>query len=90
MEISAVMQLYERSVKNPSLLYNPFIGDSDSSAHRELWKINVYGPTKLTPDEEEIRHTVKRMGSPLQSIVRHDKCNRMIFINLIFGDVNTA
>lgn len=90
MEISAVMQLYERSAKNPSLLYNPFIGDSDGSVHRELCKINVYGPTKLTPDEEEIRHTAKRMGSPLQSIVGHYKCNRMTLINLIFGDVNTA
>ena len=47
METSAVIQLYERSVEKHSLLYDPFIGDGDSSAYRERCKINVYGPTKL-------------------------------------------
>ena len=48
-----------------ALFYNPFIGDGNSSAHRKLCKINVYGPTKLIEKEEDIRHVMKRMGSQL-------------------------
>ena len=33
------MQLYERSAKNPSLLYNPFIGDSDGSVIENFAKL---------------------------------------------------
>ena len=62
MKTSAVIQLYERSVGNQSLFYNPFFGKGDSLAYRELCKINVYGPTKLIEKEEGVRHVIKRMG----------------------------
>ena len=90
METSTVIQLYERSVEKHSLFYNPFIGDGDSSAYRDLCNINVYGPAKLIEKEEYIGHVVKRMGLQLQSIVRHYNGNRITSITLIFGHVKTA
>ena len=69
METSAVIQFYERFVEKHSLFYDPFIGDDDSSADRELCKTNASDPTKLIQKEENIGHTIKRMGSQLRSIV---------------------
>ena len=55
METSAVFQLYEKPVGKYNFFYDPFIEDSDSSAYRELCKINVYCPRKLV-EKEGIRH----------------------------------
>ena len=42
MESSAVMTLYKPSVKKRGLYYDPFIGDGDCSAYREVSNTNVY------------------------------------------------
>lgn len=78
MEKSAVIQLYQRSVKKNQLYYDPYIGDGDSSAYRELCKINVYGPTRLIQKEEDIGHVTKRMGNQLRSVVRDYKGKKYI------------
>ena len=46
METSAVIQLYEKSVEKHSLFYDPFIGDGDSLAYRELSKL-MYMASKM-------------------------------------------
>ena len=79
MEKAAVIELYQRSVEKNKLYYNPFVGDGDSSAYRELCKSNVYGPTKVIQKEEDIGHVSKRMGSQLRSIVRDYKVNSCYF-----------
>ena len=86
MEKAAVIQLYERSVEKNSLYYDPYIGDGDSSAYRELCKTNVYGPSKLIEKEEDIGHVIKRMGSQLRSIVRDYKgrCLSLLFMNIYY------
>ena len=73
MEKSAVVSLYERSIERNKLLYDPFIGDGDSSAYNEVCKLQVYGPTKLIGKEEDIGHVIKRMGNHLRSVVRDYK-----------------
>ena len=75
MEKSAVITLYQRSVEKHRLYYDPFVGDEDSSAYREVCKSQVYGPTKLVGKEEDICHVTKRMGTQLRSIVRDHKGN---------------
>lgn len=73
MEKSAVINLYERSIEKNNLMYNPFVGDGDSSAFREVSKLKVYGPTKTLQKEEDTGHVTKRMGNHLRSIVRDYK-----------------
>lgn len=73
MEKSAVISLYQRSIEKNNLFYDPFVGDGDSSAYREVCQTQVYGPTKLINKEEDICHVIKRMGTQLRSIVRDYK-----------------
>ena len=84
METPSVIQLYERFVEKHSFSYDSFIGDGDSSAYRELCKINVYDPATLIEKEEDIRNVIKRMGSQLQSIVHDCKGNRITSTTLMF------
>ena len=69
MESSAVMTLYKRSVKKHRLYYDPFIGDRDCSAYREVYNANVYGVTKAIGKEEDAGHVTKRMGNHLRALV---------------------
>lgn len=77
MEKSAVVSLYERSVEKHNLCYDPFVGDGDSSAYREVNKMQVYGPTKLIGKEEDIGHCIKRAGSYMRSLVRDYKGKKL-------------
>lgn len=76
MEKSSVVT-YQRSITKNRLMYDPFIGDGDSSAYREVCKLQVYGPTKLIQKEEDIGHVTKRMGNQLRSVVRDHKGKKL-------------
>ena len=62
METSAVFQLYEKPVDKYNFFYDPFIEDSDSSAYRQLCKINVFCPKKLFEKEERIGHNYEALS----------------------------
>lgn len=70
MESSPFMKLYKRTVKKRGLYYDPFIGDGDCSAYRDVTNVNVYGFTKAIGKEEDKGHVTKRMGNQLQALVR--------------------
>ena len=55
MEISVIIQFYERFVENHSLFYGPFIG-GDNLVYRDLCKIVLYGSAKVIENKEDIRH----------------------------------
>ena len=59
------------------LLFNPFIGDGDSSMHREPCKIKTDLPIKWIEKDGNIGNAIKRMGSQLKSIVRDYKGNQI-------------
>lgn len=35
----SIIALYQRSIGKNKLMYDPFVGDGDSSAYREVWKL---------------------------------------------------
>ena len=70
MEQAGVVALYECSKHKKHLYYDPFIGDGDSSAHPDICRNQVYGPTKIVSKKEDIRHITKRMGKAFRLIIR--------------------
>ena len=70
-------KLMKDPLRSIALLFNPFIGDGDSSMHRELCKIKIDRPIKLIEKDGNIGNAIKRMDSQLKSIVRDYKGNQI-------------
>ena len=69
METSAIITLYKQSVEKNDSNYGPFIGSENNYSYRDVCKGNVYCPTKLKENEDNVGHVAEIMGNRLRSLV---------------------
>ena len=68
MEVSGVLRLYNKSVKNLKLCYMNYIGDGDSKAYPSVVAAQPYGPNKIPAKWECVGHVQKRVGGRLRRL----------------------
>ena len=71
MEVSGVLRLYNKSVKNLKLRYMNYIGDGDSKAYPSVVAAQPYGPNKIPAKWECVGHVQKRVGGRLRRLKKN-------------------
>jgi hypothetical protein len=77
MEVTSVLQMFERSEKERGLTYSHYLGDGDSKGHLAVKKADPYKGRVEVKKLECINHVAKRMGTRLRNLVsrfRVQKC----------------
>ena len=75
METAGVQRLFERSVENLGLRYNPYIGDGDSSSYSNIDRQRPYGQAFFIRKDECVGRVTKRMGTALREVIKSEKGN---------------
>jgi len=73
MEVTATVQIFERSVEKHGLVYENFVGDGDSKTFKAVCDAKPYGEDILVKKKECVGHVHKRMGSRLRNLVKTQK-----------------
>ncbi|CAH0551117.1 unnamed protein product [Brassicogethes aeneus] len=69
-EVSAVIEMFERSVENLGVKFRNYIGDGDSKTYSGVVNAKPYGEDFLINKKECIGHVQKRMGTRLRELVK--------------------
>ena len=77
MESDGVIEMYQRSINNYSIRYNPFVGDGDSSDYSPIEREHPYGATVFVRKEECVNHVTKRMRTNLRRLVKEYKRQKL-------------
>ena len=76
MESAGAKAMWSRSVEKHNLRYTIFVGDGDSSTHKNIK--DIYGQDHPVEKHECITHIQKRMGSQLRSLILAHKSTSVI------------
>ena len=76
MESAGAKEMWSRSVEKHNLRYTVFVGDGDSSTHKNIK--DIYGQDHPLEKHECITHVQKRMGSELRSLILAHKSTSVI------------
>ena len=67
-ELDGILEIYQQFIHIHNVLYNPFIGDGDSSAYATVNKSSLYGPVTFMQKEECVNYVTKWMNSNLRRL----------------------
>ena len=73
MEIDAILEVFQASVKKHSVKYVQYIGDGDSKTFKGIMDSKPYGDEILVRKKEFVRHLEKRMGTRLRKLKKESK-----------------
>lgn len=70
MEVSSIVEMFQRSIKKYGLRYVNYIGDGDSKTYSGILKAKPYGEDFVVNKKECVGHVQKRMGTRLRDLVK--------------------